>query len=36
MHYVYLIESLANARTRSTGYTDNLKERMRDHNSGKM
>ena len=35
MHYVYLIESLANAHTRYTGYTDDLRQRMRDHNSGK-
>ena len=35
MHYVYLIESIANARKRYTGYTDDLKLRFCDHNFGK-
>jgi putative endonuclease len=35
MHDVYLLESAANLRTRYTGYTHDLKQRMRDHNSGK-
>jgi len=35
MHYVYLIESTAVSRARYTGYTDDLKQRLRDHNEGK-
>ena len=35
MHYVYLIENTSEPRVRYTGYTDDLKQRLRDHNSGK-
>jgi predicted GIY-YIG superfamily endonuclease len=35
MHYVYLIESTSVSRARYTGYTDDLKQRLRDHNLGK-
>ena len=35
MHYVYLIESVLEPRKRYVGYTDNLKQRLIDHNSGK-
>jgi predicted GIY-YIG superfamily endonuclease len=36
MHYVYLIESVSTPPTRDTGYTEELKQRMHDHNAGKM
>jgi predicted GIY-YIG superfamily endonuclease len=35
MHYVYLIASVADGQTRYVGYTENLKQRLADHNSGK-
>jgi predicted GIY-YIG superfamily endonuclease len=35
MHYVYLIESVSVPVVRYTGYTDNLRQRLLDHNSGK-
>ncbi len=35
MHYVYLIETQTNACRRYVGYTDNLRQRMIDHNAGK-
>jgi predicted GIY-YIG superfamily endonuclease len=35
MHYVYLIESTSASRARYTGYTDDLKQRLYDHNLGK-
>ena len=35
MHYVYLIESTSTPRARYIGYTDDLKQRLPDHNSGK-
>lgn len=35
MHYVYLIESLSTDRKRYVGYTEDLKQRIADHNTGK-
>jgi len=35
MHYVYLMFSTLTPGTRYTGYTEDLKQRLRDHNSGK-
>jgi len=35
MHYVYLIESISASSARYTGYTDDLKQRLHDHNAGK-
>jgi len=35
MHYVYLIESESASAVRYTGYTDDLRQRLLDHNSGK-
>jgi putative endonuclease len=35
MHYVYLIESTSSEGKRYIGYTDNLRQRIADHNSGK-
>lgn len=35
MHYVYLIESTAGTEKRYIGYTDDLRKRIKDHNSGK-
>jgi predicted GIY-YIG superfamily endonuclease len=35
MHYVYLIESESTPRKRYVGYSDDLRQRMVDHNSGK-
>ena len=35
MHYVYLIESISKPGKHYTGYTDDLKQRLLDHNSGK-
>lgn len=35
MHYVYLIESTAIHHERYVGYTDNLPQRLREHNIGK-
>ncbi len=32
MHYVYLIESVAEKDRRYVGYTDDLRQRMIDHN----
>lgn len=34
MYYVYLIESQHSARRRYVGYTENLRQRIADHNSG--
>ena len=35
MHYVYLLESDADPTKRYVGFTDDLKQRLADHNSGK-
>jgi putative endonuclease len=35
MFYVYLLESLSGRAERYVGMTTNLKQRFRDHNSGK-
>ena len=35
MHYVYLIESSAEPARRYAGYTEDLKQRIIDHNAGK-
>ena len=35
MHYVYLIESESNPRKRYVGYSDDLRQRLADHNAGK-
>lgn len=34
MYYVYLIESAAVAGKRYVGYTENLRQRVLDHNAG--
>jgi len=34
MHYVYLLKSKKNGRL-YTGFTDDLKQRLQDHNTGK-
>ena len=35
MHYVYLIVSVSNPGNRYVGYTEDLRQRLADHNSGK-
>ena len=35
MHYVYLLESESTPDKRYTGYTDDLRQRVADHNAGK-
>jgi putative endonuclease len=35
MHYVYLIKSQLRHDCRYVGYTDDLRQRMADHNSGR-
>ncbi len=35
MHYVYLIESAVKDGVRYTGFTGDLRQRMREHNAGK-
>ena len=35
MHYVYLIESERDPTERYIGFTDDLKQRLSDHNDGK-
>jgi len=35
MHYVYLIESTSEPGRKYTGYTDDLRKRLRNHNAGK-
>jgi predicted GIY-YIG superfamily endonuclease len=35
MHYVYLIECESDPTKRYVGFTDDLKQRLRDHNAGK-
>ena len=35
MHYVYLIESETEPAKRYVGFSDDLKQRLADHNSGK-
>ena len=34
MYYVYLIESLSAGRQRYVGMTDDLRQRLREHNAG--
>jgi len=34
LHYVYLIESLSTGRQRYVGMTENLRQRLREHNAG--
>jgi len=35
-HYVYVLKSLSHPDQEYTGQTQNLKERLNDHNSGKV
>jgi putative endonuclease len=35
-HYVYILQSVSNPGQIYTGLTDNLKERLTKHNSGKV
>ena len=35
MHYVYLMESLSLGGRRYVGYSDDLRQRIADHNAGK-
>ena len=35
MHYVYLIESASFRNKRYVGYSDDLKQWIKDHNAGK-
>jgi len=35
MHYVYLLQSLAYPRQRYVGSTENLRQRLSEHNAGK-
>jgi putative endonuclease len=35
MYYIYLLESVASRRVRYVGHSDDLKQRLRDHNAGK-
>ena len=35
MYYVYLIESISEPGVKYTGYTEDLKQRLADHNAGK-
>ncbi len=35
MHYVYLLESLSSSGRRYIGFSDDLRQRIDDHNSGK-
>ena len=35
MHYVYLIESISTPGKRYVGYSENLRQRVVDHNAGK-
>lgn len=35
MHYVYLIRSASTPRQRYVGFTEDLKQRVNDHNAGK-
>ena len=34
MHYVYLLESLSHPEERYVGVTSDLRQRLRDHNTG--
>jgi putative endonuclease len=34
MYYVYIIQSLGYADKKYVGYTDNIRKRLSDHNSG--
>src|SRR6478609_2979019 len=36
MHYVYLIESVSTAGRRYKGFSENLRQRLTDHNAGKL
>ena len=35
MHYVYMLKSVTRPDQRYTGFTSNLKERLKDHNTGR-
>ena len=35
MHYVYLIKSIKSQRQRYTGVTEDLRQRLADHNAGR-
>ena len=35
MHYVYLIESIPDPNRHYVGFTEDLRQRLADHNSGK-
>jgi len=35
VHYVYLLQSIKNPRQRYVGMTDDLRQRLSDHNGGK-
>ncbi len=35
MKYVYLLESISHPRKRYVGITENLKKRLKEHNSGR-
>jgi putative endonuclease len=35
VHYVYLIESAVGGRQRYVGYTEDIQQRLADHNAGK-
>ncbi len=35
MYYAYIITSIANKNQRYIGYTEDLRHRLKDHNSGK-
>ena len=36
MHYVYRIQSTSHTQRGYTGFTENLKQRVKDHNAGKI
>ena len=36
MYYVYLLESVANSRHHYAGFTEDLRQRLLEHNGGKL
>ena len=36
MHYVYLLESVSDPKRRYVGFTADLRQRLNDHNEGKL
>lgn len=36
MYYVYLLESISSPGQRDIGYSADLRQRLRDHNDGKL